>query len=148
MYKNGATIPGRAALSDWLIDRHYSCHARWAISEHIEIHGTLEGSMVEPDDMAEATEVYISALPPIDYDNPCWDKEDFYLDCEMLEAGTHPWPFVHEDDDRREFPDFDDAMDALEAECGPLPEPGRLYDPTAEDLTWLRDREVPYYGYE
>jgi hypothetical protein len=150
MYKNPFTIPARAVLADWLIDRHYSAHAREAITGHVAMHGTLAGSMIEPEDEGEATEVFISAIPAIDFDDPVWGRDDaVIIDVELAGRGEHPWPYGPTiGDDDREFPDFADAMDAMDAEH-PLPSPGDLRSPEDwEDYRRHFDGAEKLYGYE
>jgi hypothetical protein len=84
--------------------------------------------------MADAESAFVDALPELPYDNACWDREDFFLDAELLAADRHPWPFVHVGDDDRESPDaFDAAWDAAwdALEDLPLPEPADLREPEA-----------------
>jgi hypothetical protein len=113
LYRNPSLKPGLAALVGWLLDHHYSSHAIGRIENFVAVHGTLAGSMVDPEDEAAAEEAFVAALPEVAGDSPAWDREDIFMDVELLAAGIHPWPIpAVGDDDRMEPDDF--AAAALE----------------------------------
>jgi hypothetical protein len=132
-----------AALAEWLRDRHYSAHAADSILGHVAATGCLaSAAYLDREDEAEASEVFIDALPEVAGDGPAWDREDVFLDAEMLAAGNHPWPIPAAGDDDRAGPDdFDRAMMALEDL--PLPISGGAPEPSPEDLAdyhaWSED---------
>jgi hypothetical protein len=78
-YRNDTFRPGLAALVAFLMERDYSSHSIGRIFDFVACNGTLEGSLVELEDMAETERTFVDALPAIDFDNPCWggpDSED------------------------------------------------------------------------
>src|SRR5262245_12448065 len=86
-----------------LDDYHYSPHARGRILSYAAAHGTPTGCAdLDREDEADATEVFVAELGPVDSDSPAWAREDVFLDAELLAAGTHPWPLgpMVGDDDR------------------------------------------------
>jgi hypothetical protein len=85
-----------------LDDYHYSPRARGRILSYAAAHGTRTGcAYLDREDEADATEVFVAELGPVDSDSPAWDREDVFLDVAMLEAGAHPWPIpTFGDDDR------------------------------------------------
>lgn len=127
------------ALAAYLMARNYSAWSRRNILAHVERAGELAGAvalgLLDAEDEAEATEIFVANLPAEPMCHRDWDDESVILDVELLIQGAHPWPIPTlgpEDDDAREFP-----PPSIE------PEP---YDPTAEDeadyLAWLADREA------
>jgi hypothetical protein len=157
-YRNPQLRPGLAALVAFLMDRRYDCSpVRWTIYDHVAVNDTLEGSLIEPEDMAEAEAVFVDALPEVAADADAWDRQDVLFDSSMLAAGTHPWPIPAIGDDDRPAPicgggfepDEDERAWASEAFAEPEP-----YCPTAGDLAEMRahfdrvDQVLPMYGYE
>jgi hypothetical protein len=141
LYCDPAFRPGVAALAEWLRDHHYSAHAADRILGHVAATGCLaSAAYLDREDEAEASEVFIGALPAVELDAEAWDREDVFLDAGLLADGRHPWPIPAVGDDDREF---DAAMDALEdlplPISGGAPEP----EPSPEDLAdyarWSED---------
>jgi hypothetical protein len=87
--------PGLAALVEHLMMRDYSSHAIGRIFDFVACNGTLEGSLVEDDDMAAAEACFVDALRPVPYDSAAWgdDGEDDptgeFPTAELLEALGH-----------------------------------------------------------
>jgi hypothetical protein len=79
IYRNPQLRSGLAALVEHLMDRSYSSHAIGRIFDHVARNGTLEGSLVEPDDMSDAERVFVDSLPALDFDNSCWGEHDDLL---------------------------------------------------------------------
>jgi hypothetical protein len=161
MYRNPALHPGLAALVAWLLEQRYSSHAIGRIESFVAVHGTLAGSMIEPEDEAEAEAVFVDALPAVPLDSDAWDRDQAVtFDAVMLAAGNHPWPTPAVGDDDRAAPsDFDAAMDSLEDLPAPVCGGAPRYEPTPEDWASLRawsedlDRrrdaaDSPMWGYE
>jgi hypothetical protein len=84
LYRNPAYRPGLAALVAWLLDQRYSSHAIARIESHVAVHGTLAGSMIEPDDEAAAEEAFVEGLDAVPGDSDAWDRPDAFLDVESL----------------------------------------------------------------
>jgi hypothetical protein len=170
MDRNPALRPGLAALIGWLLDHSYSSHMIGRIEGHAAVHGTLAGSLIEPEDEPAAEEAFISALPVVGNDSPAWDDPSVFLDAETLLAGGYvhvplealvppelePEPFAPSEEDEA-------FLAALEAAAVPPVSGGAPAGPTDEDLaealeTCRRaDRlgapprdipEPPVYGYE
>lgn len=134
LYRNPQFQPGLDALVVWLLERDYCSVIRWGIIDHVATRGTLEGSGVDPEDMAEAEAVFVDALPALDPASDAWDREDFFLDCAMLAAGSHPWPIpVVGDDDRTIPPDAVVVPPELEPDD---------FEPTEADWEELRRWEL------
>jgi hypothetical protein len=54
--------------------------------------------------------VFVAELGPVDFSSGAWDREDVFLDAEMLLAGSHPFPLGPQvGDDDREHPTEADA---------------------------------------
>jgi hypothetical protein len=114
LYRNPALKPGLAALVGWLLDHHYSSHAIGRIENFVAVHGTLAGSMIDPEDEPAAEETFCAALPAVPLDSAAWDRDSGVLfDVELLSRGIHPWPIPAVGDDDRAEPD-DFAAAALE----------------------------------
>src|SRR5262249_12797393 len=79
-YRNPQLRPGLAALVEFLMDGDYSSHAIGRICDFVACNGTLEGSLVDPEDMAEAEAIFVDALPPLDFDSPAWGSAEEDLD--------------------------------------------------------------------
>ena len=92
-YRNPALRPAVGALIEFLLERDYTTSARWAIADHAAVHGTLAGSLIEPEDEEAAEALFVAAMPAVPLDSPAWGREDVFLDVAMLAAGTHPLPF-------------------------------------------------------
>src|SRR5262249_46021853 len=104
-----------------LCDRSYSSHAIGRIFDFVACNGTLEGSMVEDDDMADAEAVFVDNLPPVAWDSEAWDRDTSVIfDTELLSRDVHPWPIPTVGDDARAEPGRD-----CEAGCPPVPDPLR-----------------------
>jgi hypothetical protein len=127
MDRNPAYRPGLVALVTWLIENQYSTHAIEHIEGFVAAHGTLAGSMIEPEDQAVAEAVFVEALPAVPLDAESWRDPGVYIDA----------PSILEAADRRRIP------------RGAILIPPELdeYEPSAEDLAeygaWLEtlDRE-------
>jgi hypothetical protein len=116
-------------------------------------HGVRACLYLDREDEEPATEVFIAALPEVAGDGPAWDREDVFLDAELLAQDRHPWPIPTVGDDDRFGPLLDPT--------GPLPageeEPTGEYptlsalglapiaggSPSAEDEAWWRERSRP-----
>jgi hypothetical protein len=112
-----------AALVEHLMMRDYSSHAIGRIFDHVACNGCLEGSLVEPDDMADAEACFVDALRPVDYSSPAWGEPD---EATLI---SH------------EAPDGASVVRRMQAKgvlpvSGGAPEP---YQPTPEDLADLAD---------
>jgi hypothetical protein len=133
MYRNPAYRSGLVALVTWLLENHYSAHAIHYIEDFVAVHGTLAGSMIDPEDEAVAEEEFVSALPAVAGDSEAWDDPSVFLDIELLAAGRHPLPFGPEPEgDVRDF-----AAAALEdlplpSISGGAPEP-EPFEPSPAD---------------
>jgi hypothetical protein len=163
LHRNPQLAPGLSALAAFLIDQHYSSHAIGRIEAYVATHGTLAGSMIEPEDEAGAEEAFVSALPELPADSEAWDRDTGVIFCtEWLADGSHPFPIPVIGDDDRTIPpdadllppeldpDDDDAdieaigrfLQSLPPIAGGAPAP---YEPTPEDLAdmaaWSEDLE-------
>jgi hypothetical protein len=138
LYRNPEYRPGLVVLVTWLLENDYSTHAIHHIEDFVAVHGTLAGSMIDPEDEAAAEEAFVSALPAVAGDSEAWDDPSVFLDVELLAAGRHPLPFGPEPEgDIRDF-----AAAALEDL--PLPSiSGGAPEPSPEDLAdyhaWSED---------
>jgi hypothetical protein len=129
MARNPALRPGLAALAEFLRDKDYSTHAIDRVLGHVGATGCLAtAAYLDREDEAEATEVFIGALPEVPDDSQAWSKPDVFIDVESLIEALA----------RRRIP-----RDAILLPPELEPE----YEPTAEDLAdfghWLEglDRE-------
>jgi hypothetical protein len=102
-YRNPTFRPGLAALVGLLRERSYSSHAIGRIFDSVAASGTLEGSLVEPDDMADAEAAFVDNLPEIPFDSPVWGDEMPPI------SGGSPG---HLDGDRRDFEEWLSQVDA------------------------------------
>jgi hypothetical protein len=84
MYRNPALRPGLAALVAWLLEQRYSSHAIGRIEGHVAVHGTLAGSMIDPEDEAAAEEAFVGGLDAVPGDSDAWGRPDTFLDVESL----------------------------------------------------------------
>jgi hypothetical protein len=123
-------------LRRWLVAQNYSFRAAGEVVAYVVREGTLAGSLIEPEDMALAEEMYVALLPDVPIDSDAWDRDQSVIfDVEMLAAGAHPWPLVQDvDDDRTEPDDLD-----VDAGSPPVPEMPDLRDPHA----WPEGEGVP-----
>jgi hypothetical protein len=122
-YRNPQLRPGLAALVDFLMGRDCSSYAIGRIFDFVACNGTLEGSLVEQEDMADAEQVFVDALPAVDVKSPAWGSDDDLEDLDIRPIGGSGAP----EDDSEPF------------------------TPTAEDWADYRahfDRLEPLYGYE
>jgi hypothetical protein len=64
------------ALTAWLLEQNYPECNRTAIVAHVEREGTLAGlvdrQLLDPEDEATATEVFVEALPAVPQTDPAW----------------------------------------------------------------------------
>jgi hypothetical protein len=140
MFVKPSLRPGVAALAEWLRDHAYSAFAAERVLNHVAVTGCLaSAAYLDREDESEATEVFVAALPEVADDSPAWDREDVFMDVELIQLGTHPWPIPTVGDDDRTEPD-DFAAAALEdlalppiSGGAPADEPA-TFEPTAEDL--------------
>lgn len=132
-------VEGLRALEAWLLDHHYSPWSRRNIVSYLERTGELAGAvdleLLDREDEATATEVYVDALGEVPGPHPDWADESVYLDADsLLEA----W-------DRQ----ADEEMKRLE-EGRPVPDPEPPYEPTDEDLAdleaWLESVDAKRTG--
>src|SRR3954465_5441023 len=85
LYRNPSLREGLAALVEVLMNRHYSGHAIGRIFDHVAVHGTVAGSIIEPEDEQEAETAFVDALPALGFDSPAWDRDQsVWLDAELL----------------------------------------------------------------
>lgn len=75
-YRNPQLRNGLAALVELLMDRDYSSHAIGRIFDFVACNGTLEGSLIEEEDMADAEAAFVDALPEIAFDSPAWGEAE------------------------------------------------------------------------
>jgi hypothetical protein len=75
-YRNPQFRPGLAALVELLMDRNYNSHAIGRIFDFVACNGTLEGSLVEEEDMAAAESAFVAALPEVPYGSSAWGSVD------------------------------------------------------------------------
>jgi hypothetical protein len=103
-----------AALVEHLMSRDYSPHAIGRIFDYVACNGTLEGSLVEPDDMAEAEACFVDALPPLDYASPCLGSDDDLdgLDIPPISGGS-PEPFEPDASDLPDYAAWSEQLDRL-----------------------------------
>jgi hypothetical protein len=147
-YRNPTYRPGLAALVEHLMGKDYSSHAIARIFDHVATSGTLEGSLVEAEDMAEAEATFVDNLPELPADSECWDRDtSLIIDLDLLRRNEHPFPIPAVGDDDR---DFDAAMAALEdlnvpPVCGGGPEPTEAdlqdYGRWSEDIERRRNAD-------
>jgi hypothetical protein len=105
LHRNPQLKPGLDALVVFLMERDYSSIIRWAIYDHVAIHGTLAGSLIDPEDEADAEAVFVDNLPELDITSEAWDRDTaITLDIELLQAGRHPYP-IGDPDDGPDAPD-------------------------------------------
>jgi hypothetical protein len=145
------------------MSRDYSTLARWRIYDHVAVHGTLAGSAIEPGDEAAAEAAFVDALPAVEPDSDCWDRDQCVtICCDLLRNGTHPFPYgpAIGDDDRTAPSDFDRAWDeAMDLDDVPAISGGAPDDDEPEPFTpssadWAEYRahfdrvEPPLYGWE
>jgi hypothetical protein len=81
---------GLAARVAWLLEQRYSSHAMGRIESHIAVHGTLAGSMIEPEDEAAAEEAFVEGLDAVPGDSDAWDRPDAFIDLESLLEPRRP----------------------------------------------------------
>jgi hypothetical protein len=62
--------------------RDYTSHAIGGIFYHVACNGTLEGSLVEHEDMADAEAVFVDNVPALGFDSPAWRSG---VDLEVLD---------------------------------------------------------------
>jgi hypothetical protein len=108
-YRNPQLRSGLAALVAFLMEHNYSSHAIGRVFDFVACNGTLEGSLVEEDDMSEAEAAFVDNLPPIDFSHPVWgdtgpeddDDDEEPLDGPGDEDGTAdvPHPILEPDED-------------------------------------------------
>jgi hypothetical protein len=148
LYCNPALRPGLAALAEWLRERDYSAYAAERVLGHVAATGCLAtAAYLDREDEEAATEAFVAALPDVAGDSPAWDRDDVFLDVEMLRAGTHPAPFGPEpdgpDDGDRSIPAgtvlvppvLEDMAAALPPISGGSPDDdGPEFIPSPEDL--------------
>jgi hypothetical protein len=84
LYRNPAYRPGLAALVAWLLDQRYSSHAIARIESYVAVHGTLAGSMIEPEDEAAVEEAFVEGLDAVPGDSDAWDRPHAFVDVESL----------------------------------------------------------------
>jgi hypothetical protein len=144
-YRNPQLRRGLAALVEFLMERGYDNSViRWSIYDHVAIHGTLAGSLIEPEDEADAEAVFVAALPEVPFDSEAWDHDEVFLDVAMLIEQTHPFPLPDEPDapDASPFLAFPGIRPLAERMTLP-PIAGGAPEPTAEDLAdyarWSED---------
>jgi hypothetical protein len=175
LYVSPSTRKALEALATLLLDYHYSAHAIGRIAAYAAANGTPTGcAYLDREDEADATEVFVAELGPVDYDSPAWAREDVFLDVELLAAGTHPAPFGEPDLATlisHEAPDGPAVARKL-MDAGLLPplaggapdDEWPAFTPTAEDLAdyaaWAEEcdrreelraaeeRRNPEFGYE
>jgi hypothetical protein len=164
LYRNPAYRPGLAALVGWLLEQRYSSHAIGRIEGHVAVHGTLAGSMIEPEDEAAAEEAFVEALDAVPGNSDAWDRPDAFLDVESLLEPRGAVPDEPPAGDRSIPPDavimppeLDDYLPCVTPISGGAPEPfqpseadWRDYHEWSEDLDRRRmeDEQTPRYGYE
>jgi hypothetical protein len=137
MYRNPALRPGLVALVAWLLEQRYSSHAIGRIERYVAVHGTLAGSLIEPEDEAAAEEAFVEALDAVPSDSDAWDRPDAFLDVESLldprsavgvepPAGDRSIP----PDAAIVPPELDDDLPCVTPISGGAPEP---FQPSPED---------------
>jgi hypothetical protein len=171
-YRNPTFRPGLAALVELLMGRNYSSHAIGRIFDFVACNGTLEGSLVEEEDMADAEAAFVDALPAIPYDNEVWgeDPEDHPDDADRTTKPVDdegPFPIEPPDDwpgsshagwvmlppirgGSEEAEPFEPSPAEWAQACALFREP-ELFIPSADDLAEMHahfDQVEPMYGYE
>jgi hypothetical protein len=141
-YRNPTFRPGLAALVEFLMGRDYTSHAIGRIFDFVACNGTLEGSLIEAEDMADAEAVFVDAMPPIDFDNPVWGSDDDLddLDIPPISGGAPEHEYTDQD-----HADHMAWLDGLDADYPPddQPEPARRSD---LDPTVLAGVHMALYG--
>jgi hypothetical protein len=126
-YRNPTFRPALAALVEFLMGRNYSGHMVGRIFDFAAVHGTLEGSMIEPEDMEAAESTFVDNLPEIPFDNPAWGEPD------RADTGEYPTaaaPIAAEAPDSRDV-----ALKLMDAKSlPPLSGGSPEFTPSAEDL--------------
>jgi hypothetical protein len=164
MYCNPALRPGLAALVAWLLDQRYSSHAIGRIEGHVAVHGTLAGSMIEPEDEAAAEEAFAEGLDAVSADSAAWDRPDAFIDVESLLEPRRAVAAEPPAEDRSipagaaiMPPELDDDPPGIAPISGGAPEP---FEPSPADWEdyhrWSEERDrprtedeqTPWYGYE
>ena len=56
--------------------RDYTSHAIGRIFHHIACSGTLGGSVVEQEDIADAVAVFVDNLSALGFDSPAWRSDE------------------------------------------------------------------------
>lgn len=112
LYRNPTFKPALAALVEHLMKKDYSSHAIGKIFNFVAVHGTLYGSIIEPEDEEEAESIFVANLPEVPDSSDSWDRDQSVIfDVELLSNGNHPWPLVQDVDDDRREPTDDDWKD-------------------------------------
>jgi hypothetical protein len=154
MFVKPALRPGVAALAEWLRSHEYSAFARERILNHVAATGCLaSATYLDREDEEAATEAFVAALPEV-ADGAAWDREDVFLDAEMLADGSHPLgPFGTEPDEAtlisHEAPDGRHVARKMIGN-GALPPPiaGGAPTPTDSDRrdfeSWLSQVDADY----
>jgi hypothetical protein len=149
--RNPQLKPGLAALVTWLIDASYSSHAIGRIQRYVAVHGTLAGSIVEPEDEAGAEEAFTGAIEPVPLDSDAWDREDVFMDAGLLWRGEHPLPFGPEPDGDPDAPDANPHLRfpgnlslALRRAVPPISGGAPLDGDRADFEAWLEQVDRPY----
>jgi hypothetical protein len=130
------------ALAAWLLEANYTAFARERIVEHVTCHGTLAGlveiELLDAEDEATATEVFVEALPAVPQTGREWcdpmewtlpdaeleaiDAELFDAECDRRDA-PDPWPTDEEIAEHRAAFEWFDRRESfgdwLEANGGP-----------------------------
>jgi hypothetical protein len=160
-YRNPQLRPGLAALVEFLMERDYSSHAIGRIFDFAACNGTLEGSLIEPDDMADAEAAFVDNLPALDYHNPAWGSDEDLEDLDVPPISDGP--DAPDADPRIRFPGIASLAERMAPPpiAGGSPEP---YVPTEADwedyrrwseamdardeLRAMEDARNPMWGYE
>jgi hypothetical protein len=113
-YRNPQFRPALAALVELLMARNYSSRAIGNVFDFVACNGTLEGSLVALEDMADAEAVFVDALPEIPFDVECWgsteDLDD--LDVPPIAGGSPEADPGPTEADRRDFEAWLSQVDA------------------------------------
>jgi hypothetical protein len=114
--------PGLAALVEHLMMRDYSSHAIGRIFDFVACNGTLEGSLVEDDDMAAAEAIFVDELPKLTYENSFWGWpiDPIAASLSVLDADDDEWICLEDDEDElariaHEAPDGPDVARKMQA---------------------------------
>jgi hypothetical protein len=76
-----------------MVETNYHQHAREQVIRHVAATGTLEGATyLDPEDQAEAEEVFTEALDTVPFDSPAWDDPAVYFDVESLLEAARGFP--------------------------------------------------------